>query len=112
MTDKRLPQWLLVVLTLVGIVVLGPPALGLLLGLIGLTIGLAAVALKLALWVAAAFVVVAIVRALFGSSRRSGAERVRVPASLESLDQEYDARRAAEKAALDAELERSLAAQR
>ena len=69
MKRNGMPTWLAVLLTLVGVVVLGPPVLGLLAGLIGLTIGLAAVALKLGVIVLAVFLVVSVARALFGGSK-------------------------------------------
>lgn len=111
MNRNGLPQWLLVLLTLVGLVVLGPPVLGLLAGLIGLTIGLAAIALKLGVIAFLIFAVVSVFRALFGSSKPRGLP-VRTPSSLESLDLERQARQDEEMRALDAELARMQAAQK
>lgn len=100
----ELPQWLVVLLVLAAIVVLGPPALGLVAGLLGLAVGLAAVALKVGLVVLAVYAVVTLFRAVFGSSKpTSSVERVE-----DSLDraEELDASRRA----LDEELERAVAA--
>lgn len=107
MRRNGLPQWLTVLLVLVGLVVLGPPALVVLAGLIGLSIGLAAVALKFAFLAFVVFAVVSLFRALFGGSkpRRHGG----LPQTLSPLDVAHEealARDQAEKAALDAELAR------
>ena len=60
------------VLVLVALVVLGPPALGVLAGLIGLAIGLTAIALKLGAVALAVFALVAVFRALFSTPSRQG----------------------------------------
>lgn len=110
MNRNGLPQWLLVLLTLVGLVVLGPPVLGLLAGLIGLTIGLAAIALKLGVIAFVIFAIVSVFRALFGGRTPRGLP-VRT-SSLESLDLERQARQDEEMRALDAELARMQGAQK
>jgi hypothetical protein len=78
--------------------------------LIGLTIGLAAIALKLGVIAFLIFAVVSVFRALFGNKPRG--LPVRTPSPLESLEHERQARQDEEMRALDAELARTLASQK
>lgn len=70
---RELPAWLVALLALVAIVVLGPPVLGFLLGVVGLAVGLVAVLLKVGLVVAAVYALVVLLRAVFGGSTRVSA---------------------------------------
>lgn len=104
---RSLPPWLMVLLVLAAIVVLGPPAVGLVAGLLALAVGLAAVALKVGLVVLAVYAVFALLRAVFGTSRPTPEDRldsapVRTLEDVEPVD--------AQRQALDAELERAIAA--
>jgi membrane protein implicated in regulation of membrane protease activity len=96
--NRGVPRFVLVLLALAAVVVLGPPALAVLLGLVGL----AAVALKVGVIVLAVYAVVALFRALFGGQRSSS--RHRPSDAVQRLD---ESRRA-----LDEELARAVAAAR
>lgn len=105
MKRDGLPQWLVVLMVLVGLVFLGPPALGLLAGLLGLAIGLTAIALKVGVIVLGVYALLLVMRALFGSSPRK--QGVPLPIDHEAALERDDE----EKRALDAELARVMAAQ-
>lgn len=96
-----LPQWLVVLLVLAAVVVFGPTALGLL----GLAVGLAAVALKLGLIVFAVMLVVAFFRAVFGGPAR-GEPADETSARIARLERDESRR------SLDDELARAVAASR
>lgn len=103
MKRSGMPQWLVVLLVLAGLVVLGPPALGLLAGLVGAAIGLVAISIKLGAIALAVYAVVLLFRALFGSSRPE-TPRIDHEAALARDDEEL--RR------LDAELAKVMAEQK
>jgi len=106
MKRSGLPQWLVVLMVLVGLIFLGPPALGLLAGLLGVAIGLTAIALKFGIIALGVYAVVLVLRALFGGPSRAPAT------ALPSIDHEAAlVRDDEEKRALDAELARVMAAQ-
>ena len=94
------------VLVLVALVVLGPPALGVLAGLIGLAIGLTAIALKLGAVALVVFALVAMFRALFSTPSRQGQ-----PTPIEVSHEDALRRDDEELRALDAELARVMAQQ-
>ncbi len=103
---KVMPRVLVVLMVAVGLVFLGPPAMGLLTGLIGLTIGLLAIALKVGALALGVYAAVLLLRALFGSS--SGGQ----PRRLAEVDAFGSSERVdPEKEALDRELARVIAAQ-
>jgi hypothetical protein len=103
-----MPQWLVVLMVLAGLVFLGPPALGLLAGLIGITIGLVAVAIKFGIIALGIYAAVLVLKALFG-----GPERRRVaPPSIDSIHEAALARDEEEMRRLDAELARVMAQQK
>jgi membrane protein implicated in regulation of membrane protease activity len=106
MKRSGMPQWVVVLMVLVGLVFLGPPTLGLLAGLIGLAIGLTAIAAKLGLIALAVYAVVLVLRALFGgpARRRVATPEVDHEAALQRDDEEL--RR------LDEELARVMASQK
>lgn len=108
MKRSGMPQWLVVLMVLAGLIFLGPPALGVLAGLIGITIGLVAVAIKFGVIALGIYAVVLVLKALFG-----GPERRRVATSQLELDHEAAlARDEEEMRRLDAELARVMAAQK
>lgn len=107
MKRDGLPQWLVVLMVLAGLIFLGPPTLAVLAGLLGLTIGLVAIALKVGVVVLGVYAVLLVLRALFGSPSPRG-----VPVPLPPIDHEAAlVRDDEEKRALDAELARVMAAQ-
>ncbi len=108
MRRDGLPQWLTVLLVLVGVVVLGPPALVLVAAVIGLSIGIAAALLKFGVVALGVFALFALLRAMFGSSP---ATRPVPDLALERSHEDALARDEAELRALDAELARVMASQ-
>lgn len=108
MRRDGLPQWLTVLLVLVAVVVLGPPALVLVAAVIGLTIGIAAMLLKFGVVALAIFAVFALLRAVFGSSPTT---RPVPDRPIERSHEEALARDEAELRALDAELARVMESQ-
>ncbi len=106
MKRNGLPQWLVVLMVLAGLIFLGPPALGLLAGLIGVAIGLTAIALKFGIIALGVYAVVLVIRAIFGGPSRPS--RTLTPIDHEAALVRDDE----EKRALDAELARVMEAQR
>jgi len=105
--NGSLPRWLVVLLVLAAIVVLGPPAVGLIAGLLGLAVGLAAIALKVGLVVLAVYAVIALFQAIFGKSTPAPEDRLAesLKSNIETVEHVDHERKA-----LDAELERAIAA--
>ena len=108
MRRSGMPQWLVVLMVLAGLIFLGPPALGLLAGLIGITIGLVAVAIKFGVIALGIYAAVLLLKALFGGPER----RPVAPPSIESIHEAALARDEEEMRRLDAELERVMAQQK
>ena len=105
MKRSGLPQWLVVLMVLAGLIFLGPPALGLLAGLIGVAIGLTAIALKFGIIALGVYAVVLVLRAIFGGPSRAPRR------TLTPIDHEAGlVRDDEEKRALDAELARVMEA--
>ncbi len=98
-----------VMLMVVALAMLGPPALGLLAGLLGLTFGLLAVGLKLGVIALAVYAMVLLSRAVFGGGPvpRALPKPDRGPA-IDQVFDELEQRRDAEMAALDRELQQVL----
>ena len=106
---NEFPQWAKVLLALVAIVVLGPPALAVVAVALGITIALAAAVLKYALVAAGIFAMFLVIRALFSGPER---KRVGMPIPAPPIDHEAGLKRDDEELrALDAELARVMAAQ-
>jgi hypothetical protein len=100
-TEK--PQWLMVLLMLAALIFLGPPALALLAGVVGVAIGLVAISLKLGVVVLGVYALVLLFRAVFGKER-AATPRIDHEAALARDDEEL--RR------LDAELASVMASQK
>ena len=112
MSRKRksdLPSWLVVLMVLAAIVVLGPPAVALVAGLLGLAVGLAAIALKVGIVVAVVYGLYLVLHAIFGKPNRSREDELResTQSSIDNLARVDESRRA-----LDEELDRAVAAAR
>ncbi|MGV3625114.1 MAG: hypothetical protein ACO1OB_30115 [Archangium sp.] len=109
MNRNEFPRWAKVLLALVAIVVLGPPVLGVLAVVAGITIALAAVVLKYALIAAGIFAMFLVIRALFSGADQ---KRAAMPSPAPMVDHEAGLKRDDEELrALDAELARVMAAQ-
>jgi hypothetical protein len=106
--SSGMPRWLALLVGLVAVVFLGPPALAILAGAMGLAIGLTAVALKLGVVVLFIAMLVAMGRALFGGRARAPAPLAPRADILESVEARFDAEEAQRRAALDCELEAAL----
>jgi hypothetical protein len=104
-----LPKWLTILLVVVGVVVLGPPALALLLAALGIAFSVTAGVLKLGVIALIVYAAVMLIQAVFGkSSARSASPRLDTLAhNIEAAD-----RMDAERRALDEELARAVAATR
>jgi hypothetical protein len=116
--NNGFPRFVLVLMVLAGLIFLGPPALGLLAGLIGLTIGLLAIALKVGVIALGVYAAVLLIKALFGGPeprRALAAPVVPVMPVMPELQrdpfEDLEQRKDAELAALDRELARVMAAQ-
>jgi membrane protein implicated in regulation of membrane protease activity len=107
--SSGLPRWLVLLLAMVALAVLGPPALALVVGLLAVAVGLTAVALKVGVVVLFVAMVLALGRAIFGR-REPAPLPVARPAvdTLASVEARFDAEEAARRAALDRELEAAL----
>lgn len=109
MRNSGLPKWAVVLLVMVGLVVLGPPALVMLAVLIGVSFGLLALGLKFAVIGLAIFAAYALLKALFGREQRPRVMPVSRGSEIEYSHAESLARDQAEKRALDEELARVMA---
>ncbi|MFO0600173.1 MAG: hypothetical protein U0228_32995 [Myxococcaceae bacterium] len=107
MRRNGLPRFVVVLMVIAALVFLGPPALGVLAGLLGLAVGLAFIAVKVGVIALGIYAAVLLLQALFGSSpapRRLSASMPPVPYEpMPEVDHE--------KAALDRELAKMLAQQ-
>ncbi len=99
MNSNTMPRWLVALLTVLGVAILGPPALALLLVALGLAFGVGVALLKVSLVALAIAAVVMLVRAMFGHG--STAPR---PDSLEVMASKLEREEQARRAALDRQL--------
>lgn len=105
---STMPGWLTVVLVIVGLAVLGPPALVLLVAALALLFSLGVLALKVGVVVLLLMGVVALIKAVFGGpSPAVRAAAVPAPAPRSSLD-DVEAQLAREERERRAELDRQL----
>ena len=102
-----LPTWLKVILGVVGVVVLGPPALALLLAATGIAFSVTAGALKLAVIGLGVYALVLLVQAVFGKASGDSRED-RLAHALNKNVAQVD-RMDEERRALDQEWERAVA---
>lgn len=106
MRKNALPGWLTVVLVLVALAVLGPPALALLAAAVGVAISLTAVLLKVGVAVLVVLAVVALFRAVFG--RSTAAPLPRTSPSLETIGSSLERDERERREALDRELDAAI----
>lgn len=110
------PRFFVVLMVLAGLIFLGPPTLAVLAGLLGLTLGLLAIAVKVGVIALGVYAAVLLLKALFGGGepRRGLPVPVAAPElTMPRVDpfDDLERRKDAELAALDRELARTLAAQ-
>lgn len=106
MTSNTMPRWVVGLLAVVGVVVLGPPALVLLIVALGLLLKAGVIALKVGFVVLAIAAIAFVVRALFGGKPASLPRR-----DVESIDEiaaRLEAREAEQRRALDRQLAEAL----
>lgn len=108
-----LPRFFVVLMVLAGLIFLGPPTLAVLAGLVGLTIGLLAIAVKVGVIALGVYAAVLLLKAMFGSDEPRRALPVAPVAVAPAYDpfDDLEHRKDAELAALDRELARVMAAQ-
>jgi hypothetical protein len=107
-------RFFVILMAIAALVFLGPPALALVAGLVGLTIGLLAIALKFGVIALGVYAAVLLLKALFGSDDRpQRLLRDPMPMPMARVDpfDDLERRKDAELAALDRELAQVLAAQ-
>ncbi|MFT3713846.1 MAG: hypothetical protein QM817_39810 [Archangium sp.] len=105
------PRFFVILMVIAGLVFLGPPALALLAGIVGLTIGLLAIALKFGVIALGVYAAVVLLKAVFGSDepRRALAPPMPMP-RIDPFD-DLERRKDEEMAALDRELARVMLSQ-
>jgi hypothetical protein len=110
MHSNDMPTWLKVLLAVVAVVVLGPPALALLAWALALTFALGVLAVKVAVVVALVLGAIALFKAIFGGSPRQTlvAPPPTRSSGIEDLEAQVAAEERARRAALDRELEAAL----
>lgn len=107
MTSNKMPTWLVVLLTLLGVVFLGPPALVLLAVAVGVVLKASVIALKLGVVVLVIAAAVALVRAVFGSRPVRSPAQPRVE-SIEDMAERLAADERRQREALDRQLAEAL----
>lgn len=107
MRSNSMPGWVKGLLAVLGLAVLGPPALILLIVALALTLKLSVAVLKVVLVVGVIGLVVAGLRAVFGKEKPAPA--LKRETSIDELAARLEAEEAERRAALDLELARSLA---
>lgn len=107
MNSNKMPGWLVVLLAVVGVAILGPPALVLLMVALGAALAVSVAALKVGLVLLAVAAVVVVLRALFGKPQ-GRVERVRSGESLDDIAARMEAEELLRREALDRELARAL----
>lgn len=105
MNSNKMPGWLVVLLSVLGVAILGPPALVLVFLVLGLALSVGVALLKVSLVALGVAAIVFVLRAMFGSKSPS---RLPVSSGVESIDA-IAARMEAEEAERRHELDRQLA---
>ena len=106
MRSNSRPGWAKGLLAVLGLLVLGPPALILLMVALAWTLSVSVAVLKIALVVGAIGLVVAGLRAVFGKSTPTPV--LRAESSIDDIAARLEAEESERRAALDLELARSL----
>ncbi len=104
MNADKMPGWLVVLLSVLAVAVLGPPALVLVLIALGAALAVGVALFKVSLVALAIAAVVMVVRALFGSGRRTGLPVRERGDSLESIAARMEAEERERRADLDRQL--------
>lgn len=107
MTSNRLPGWLVVLLTVVGVAVLGPPVLVAIFVVLGLALKVGVVAVKVSVVVLALAAVAFVLRAMFGSRPAPRALPV-ADDSIEVMAARLEAEERVRREALDRQLAEAL----
>lgn len=105
MNANKMPGWLVVLLSVLGVAILGPPALVLVLIALGAALAVGVALLKVSLVALAVAAVVMLVRAIFGKGRPTGLPVQEKGESLEVLASRIEAEERERRADLDRQLE-------
>lgn len=105
MNANKMPGWLVLLLSVLAVAVVGPPALVLVLIALGAALAVGVALLKVSLVAIAVAAVVLVVRALFGLGRPSGLPVRDQNESLEVLAARIEAEERERRADLDRQLE-------
>ena len=108
MNADKMPGWLVVLLSVLAVAVLGPPALVLVLIALGAALAVGVALLKVSLVALAVVAVVMVVRALFGNRRRRGLPVAEQRESIESIASRMEAEERERRADLDRQLAEAL----
>ena len=111
--SNKTPGWLVVLLSILGVAILGPPALVLLLVALGVALSVGIALLKVSVVALGIAAIVMVIRAIFGG--RSSALPQRVSSgdeSIESIAARIDADERMRRVALDRELAEAMRGQR
>ncbi len=109
MKNRKTPNWLLIVLGILAIIVLGPPLLGLALGAVGLFMGLMIFAVKVGVVVVAIYALAMLTRSLLGRTPSPvAAVGPRSTATIDAMHFDLEREDRASRAELDRELEKAI----
>lgn len=107
MTSNTMPRWVVGLLAVLGVMVLGPPALVLLIVALGLLLKAGVIALKVGFVVLAIAAIAFVVRALFGGGKPSSLPRRDVE-SIDEIAARLEAQELEQRRALDRQLAEAL----
>jgi membrane protein implicated in regulation of membrane protease activity len=108
MSSTSMPRWLVAVLAVIGALVLGPPALALLLVAFAFALKLGILALKVGVVVLGIAAIVFVLRAMFASPR----SLPRRETSIDELAERLETQEREQRQALDRQLDEALQSQR
>ena len=108
MNADKMPGWLVVLLSVLAVAVLGPPALVLVLIALGAALAVGVALLKVSLVALAVAAVVMVVRALFGNRRPRGLPVAEQRESIESIASRMEEEERERRADLDRQLAEAL----